>query len=433
MKEANKKYLSVGIDLNGRVFEKEGEIYREIYKETKWLYEELLHNENLMIFLNESGLVKTKRVISKGESEMILKHEKIDPISFYLEWSLDMLKEAALLTIQITKDLNKHGYDLKDAHPFNILFDHTKPVFVDFTSIIKKTSDFNVSWKNSFFIEFVVPLFLVSKGWEKLNKKYFYWEDNPEQRAKYGRQLIKFASTYNGIFNSSSRNDSLNKLEDYVNNFKLNNYTTRWEDYYSRDKIKDINDKSTLTNKENSTIKFLKLLKNKGQETLLDIAANEGWFSIVAESMGYKVVAFDYDERAINNLYNKIKNTGKRILPIVMDFTKLTRVFGIQNNWPSATIRYKCDVTLSMAIIHHLSLGQNVRFEEFAKKLELLTKNYAIVEFIGVDDEHIQNWLKGKDWYNETNFMNAMNKHFTLDHTSISEPKTRKVFLFSKK
>lgn len=47
-----------------------------------------------------------------------------------------MLKDAALLHIDLFIRLGRHGLVFKDWHPYNILFKGTNPVFVDFGSII---------------------------------------------------------------------------------------------------------------------------------------------------------------------------------------------------------------------------------------------------------------------------------------------------------
>src|SRR4029079_18055617 len=52
------------------------------------------------------------------------------------EWAASMLKDAALLHVQLFLDLGARGLTLKDWHPYNILFEGTTPRFIDFTSII---------------------------------------------------------------------------------------------------------------------------------------------------------------------------------------------------------------------------------------------------------------------------------------------------------
>jgi hypothetical protein len=47
-----------------------------------------------------------------------------------------MLKDAALLTLDLDIELARSGLMLQDAHPFNVLFDGSRSQFVDFTGIV---------------------------------------------------------------------------------------------------------------------------------------------------------------------------------------------------------------------------------------------------------------------------------------------------------
>ena len=47
-----------------------------------------------------------------------------------------MLRDAALLTLDLNIALLDYDCMLQDAYPWNVLFDSSQPVFVDFTSIV---------------------------------------------------------------------------------------------------------------------------------------------------------------------------------------------------------------------------------------------------------------------------------------------------------
>lgn len=61
----------------------------------------------------------------------ILKPERIRFISYPYEWAFNMLKDAALLTLEIQKIALEYGMSLKDASAFNVQFQNGKPVFID--------------------------------------------------------------------------------------------------------------------------------------------------------------------------------------------------------------------------------------------------------------------------------------------------------------
>jgi hypothetical protein len=425
-----RKYLSPGVDIRGQVYRLGDGIYREITPDSG--YKKLLDDQRLMDELFRIGLVRT-HIVRETTATMVLQHQRVHFLSFSIEWSFDMLKDAALMMIALCEKLMEEGYGIKDAHPYNILFESGRPIFVDFSSIVPLSEVPWRAWRSEFIGEFIIPLHLLSRGWKKLMRRYSYWEDWPEEKAQFFNFLGKAWSLYRYLFRRQTSEDSVRLMKKCVEGITLRPYETEWEDYYERGPVPLIADEATYTNKEKSTMEFLRYAKSKGQNTLLDVASNEGWFSFLAESLGFQVVALDYDERAINNLYLKIRGSGKRILPLVMDFTNPTRRHGKNGVWASATDRLRCDVSLSMALIHHLCITQDLSFEEFSNIIASFTNNYAIVEFIDKDDSHIRKRVKAKPWYSEQNFLKAMSGRFILLDELPSEPSTRKVFLFQKK
>lgn len=428
-----KKSLGPGVDPAGSIYIERGKVFREISSEAQETMRMILGDSQFHTHLAQGGMIETELVKpSRGMSGVLLRHKKIDFVSYYLEWSFDMLKDAAITTLRLTKELAAKELTLKDAHPYNILFDYMKPAFIDVSSIVH--GPLKDSWNRGFWGEFIIPLLLMKTRAKSLQSMYFYWENVPSQkilltRILFHRRLLQFL----GIRDQRNIHTYFTKLERLVSRMALEEYHTRWEDYYLRDGFQEQVKGSALSDKERSALLLLGKLRRKNQQTLVDIASNEGWFALEAARLGYDVVAFDYDERAINNLYRKHRGTGTHILPLVMDFRQPTKTHGIDGVWKSAGQRLKCDVSLSMAVIHHLALTQNVSFEVFRNRLLDFTRHHAIVEFIGRDDVHVQKWLQGKEWYTENNFLRCMSQRFTLESTLPSNLPTRKIFLFKTK
>ena len=64
----------------------------------------------------------------------VLRHERIPFVSYPYEWSFAMLREAALLQLELTERALDHGLILKDARPYNVQFRGSRPVFIDVSS-----------------------------------------------------------------------------------------------------------------------------------------------------------------------------------------------------------------------------------------------------------------------------------------------------------
>ncbi len=57
--------------------------------------------------------------------------ELIHPWSYPYEWSFSMLKDGAILTLELQERALGAGYSLKDASAFNLTFLSGKPIFAD--------------------------------------------------------------------------------------------------------------------------------------------------------------------------------------------------------------------------------------------------------------------------------------------------------------
>ena len=132
----------LGFDQNGRVFDAGDVVLRHVSDGYKNRVGELyrLYGAN---DLASKGVVDTTL-----RADGTLEHRKL-PISYPYEWPASMYKDAVLFHLQLLSHLGKAGMTLKDALPNNILFDHTRPVFVDFLSLVRREQLADESWIHS--------------------------------------------------------------------------------------------------------------------------------------------------------------------------------------------------------------------------------------------------------------------------------------------
>jgi hypothetical protein len=69
---------------------------------------------------------------------LILEHPRIPFASFPYEWTPGMLAEAGRLTLELAETVSAEGWGLKDATPFNVLFQGPRPIFVDLLSFERR-------------------------------------------------------------------------------------------------------------------------------------------------------------------------------------------------------------------------------------------------------------------------------------------------------
>ena len=163
-----KSQLGGGKDPSGSVYEQDGSIFRSISPEFISFFRSVLEKNTIQRMIG-SELVATSLKSEKNDDEnLLLMHAKISPINYPYEWSSAMLHDAARLTLEISQNLLDEGLILKDATPWNVMFDSGKPVFLDFTSIMPLDSDLVWVALDQFNRLFLFPLLMAGQGYGRV-------------------------------------------------------------------------------------------------------------------------------------------------------------------------------------------------------------------------------------------------------------------------
>ena len=87
----------------------------------------------------EEGHLVASEVLSAEEDQpLLLQHPRVFFPSYPWEWTPSQWVAAGELTLELCGQLLHEGWILKDATPLNILFDGSRPVFVDLLSIERR-------------------------------------------------------------------------------------------------------------------------------------------------------------------------------------------------------------------------------------------------------------------------------------------------------
>ncbi|MFA6491929.1 MAG: class I SAM-dependent methyltransferase [Candidatus Babeliales bacterium] len=191
-----------------------------------------------------------------------------------------------------------------------------------------------------------------------------------------------------------------------------------------------------------------KILQEYRPQTVLDIGANTGWFSMLAEHLGAEVIATDMDEASISTLYECVKEDDLNILPLVLPFDGL-----VTQNDTTNDVRFVTDMVLSLAVVHHLVFIAGFKLDQVFEVLSAVTGNILVLEYVDIDDDRIVALLTdpsvlndlalhervitmfedyGKGNYTLDNFLALGEKHFSSVKIVGSHPDTRKLLIFSK-
>ena len=448
-------------DPNGFLFTKDETIYRQINKSYKESYD-LLVKSRLLNKLVANGLLipykeVDKKIAQTPEAYRVIKPEKIPFISYPYEWSFSMLKDAALLTLNIQNFALEHGMSLRDATAFNIQFFKGKPILIDTLSFEKFNEQPWVAYRQ-FCQHFLAPLSLMSYRDINLGKLSQLFIDgvplelaskllpattrlkpsllvhihlHAASQKRYAGKGIK-KEIGERKFSKQSFHGLIDNLEGAIKALKWMPKGTEWADYYEG----NLNYlPESLRTKANLVDKFLGETK---PDIVWDLGANTGLFSRIASDKGILTVSSDIDPAAVEINYKTIKEKGeKNILPLLIDLTNPSPAIGWQNQERGSFLqRGPVDTVLALALVHHLAISNNLPFEELANFFSLIC-SYLIIEFIPKEDSQVQKLLASREDifpnYTKKGFESEFNKLFIIKKSSIIRGSKRILYLMVKK
>ncbi|MCZ2155082.1 MAG: hypothetical protein LC114_14470, partial [Bryobacterales bacterium] len=113
----------------------------------------------------------------------LVQHDRIPLVSYPCEWSVEQLFDAGRLTLDLAEQALQHGFVLKDATPYNVLFHSGKPVFVDIPSFTRR-NPLASAWGagGQFTRQFLLPLLAHKLGIPKVQSSFLTHRDGLEAR-----------------------------------------------------------------------------------------------------------------------------------------------------------------------------------------------------------------------------------------------------------
>jgi SAM-dependent methyltransferase len=170
-------------------------------------------------------------------------------------------------------------------------------------------------------------------------------------------------------------------------------------------------------------------------EIAWDLGCNDGRFSrIVAEHAG-QVVAIDADAAVVDGLYRSLRDEGATsILPLFVDVADPSPPLG----WRGAERRTLAergspDLTLALALVHHVAITGNVPVRDFLDWLRSL-ESTLVIEFPTPDDPLVRRLLSRKREgthpdYERAYFERALADLFDVESTEELSSGTRVLYV----
>lgn len=392
-------------------------------------------------------------------------HERIFFPSYPYEWAPEMLYEAACLTLTFAKKLLPHELGLKDATPYNVLFQGARAVFVDVLSVERRASG-DPTWLPfaQFVRTFLLPLAVNRNFGISLAELMSTRRDGlePEQIYKWLGPLRRLRSPYftmvsiptwlrhsariadGSIYQPRQMKDREKAqfvLETLLTSLqkKLQKVrppvgrSSQWSAYMSSLSYKQ----QDFTAKE----EFVReCLQNYKPKTVLDVGCNDGHFSIMAARAGARVVGIDYEETVVGTLWRRASAEKLDILPLVVDLSRPTPSMGWRNRETASFLdraEARFDLVLMLAVIHHMLVTERIPLAEILSLAADLTTRLAVVEYVSPRDTMFRQIARGREaLHNDLTdevFEQACLKHFEIVCSRPLLDGQRRVYLLQKR
>ncbi len=450
------------IDPTSRVFEWEGNIFRAFYPKSSQFYVNLLGSEKVKKLMDERTLVYTdiQDDLELEGFDLIVKHERIPYISYCFEWSDTMLKDAAVLTLNLCKEMCQQDILLQDASPYNVFFVPPNPVFIDLGSFVPAYKDYVWAAYQQFCNFFLFPLYLHAFENHELSQKLLQdclegvsnenlvriLRVRDKLRAPGYMSRVFVPQLMSRLFGSlNDRKKAFNvskkltekldmkgvrtrffrKLSHTVEKIRVCSPDSHWSDYY------DQTDEGVLNRKQRALDRIVEELR---PGSVLDVGCNMGVFSIMAARSGAKVVAFDSDHDCVSRLYELSKEENLDILPLVLNILNPSPGIGWRGvQYRPAQERFKCDMVFGLALIHHLVFAGGQDFHRLIQSLKDFQRKWLVVEYVDKDDPMAQLLPRRPTvdygWYTLEQFMENLSFHYSTIEIVERLSKTRALIL----
>jgi hypothetical protein len=460
------------VDPNGRLFEWRGEIYRVLEAEYAAQWRELTFDGTLQNLIADGLLIESELTQFRTESDKaVLRHRRIPVVSYCYEWTPAMLKEAALLTLVICIRLAERGLTLQDGHPWNILFEGTRPIYVDAGSIVPVRDDILWAPYQQFCNFFLFPLYLYASGrdhaarwlsrdyltgvsdsdllgnlpvwfrlrhpWRTLGVTLPRFAGNLFQRLPeelQQRVLSVPASMPGGGGKAKLRMRFFESLRKNIDNLRLPTGTSPWADYYrskNRDYFHTDLSPGDWQKKQDAVAR---ILGDLGPNSVLDVGANTGHYSRLAARQGRRVTACELDIAALNRCHEQARGENLNILPLAINVFSDSPTPGRGGvPCPPPSQRLRSELVMGLALMHHVVAQQRLPVGRIVEIIAAMSERWLLLEYVPPLKARIgASPVPNLDDYTPDQLERCLRKEFISVRPLPSYPEERRLFICAK-
>lgn len=460
------------VDPNGRVFEWRGNVYRVLEPSYAARWREWCQQGLISGLIRDGLLIESELTNLVTESgNAVLRHRRIPVVSYCYEWVPAMLKDAALVTLDLCIRLAEEDLTLQDGHPWNVLFEGTRAVYIDAGSIVPARDDILWAPYQQFRNFFLFPLYLYAAGRDRIARGLLrdylcgvtdedllaalpisfrlrhprrvfgvvapnllgkLFERLPEELQQRVLSISKMANS--GPGNTKLKLKFLTALRRQIETLKLASGSSHWALYYdTADKNYFQTDLSPgdWHQKRQAIDKILAELR---PPSVLDVGANTGQYAELAAGHRARVTACEADIAALTVCHSRARENGWNILPLALNVFSASPTPGRGGAASPAPVeRLRSDFVMGLAVIHHVVARQRIPIGRVTKVFGELSRRWLLLEFAKPLQPRIgASAVPGLDDYTADELELCLKNEFRSVARLPSYPSERELFLCEK-
>ena len=384
----------------------------------------------------------------------VIRPEQVPMVSYPYEWCFSQLREAALVTLRVQRRALEFGMWLKDASAYNVQFLAGRPVLIDTLSLEPYRPSPWLAYRQ-FCQHFYAPLLLAARDLRLARIQQLFVDGVPIGLAsgllprsswlRAGPLLHvhlhalgerRWAASNDGADGVDHRSSSPRAALALVDSLERAIDGLRWSpksNWTSDDDEQASYAAESFAHKVNVITHWLERIR---PSRLWDLGANTGYFSKLAARQGALTLALDADAACVEALSQETRREPVgELLPLVYDLTNPSPAIGWANE-ERMTLeeRGPADMVVALALVHHVSIGNNVPLTAFADYLVRLGRR-AIVEFVPKSDPMAKRMLATRedvfDDYTGDRFEHAFAARFVIDERVALTGSNRVIYLMT--
>lgn len=373
----------------------------------------------------EDGRFPATRVVEQSDAGATLEHAAIPFPSYPYEWSPEMLHAAGRLTLELAQAARREGFGLKDATPYNVLFDGPRPVFIDLASFEGREAG-DPTWLAcaQFQRTFLLPLLANRHFGLGLDQIFLSRRDGlePEEVYRLASPLQRLRPGFFGAVSMprwlgarhSADDRSIYQRRLLDNTGKAQFILERtlagqaralarlapparrdsvWSGYMETHSYAA----AQFQAKERFVAAALAAARPR---RVLDAGCNTGHFSALAARAGASVVALDYDPAVAGSLWRRAAAEKLDILPLAVNLTRPSPGAGWRNAETRGFLDRAAgafDLVLMLALVHHMLVTERIPLDEILDLAAELSAGHAVIEYVGPADPMFQRLVRGRE------------------------------------